>query len=61
MKVAILLICVIILNRQLQGDKNKSSLSGDLIIFHAGSLTVPFQEISEKFNQEYPDVRILLD
>ena len=43
------------------GDEWESSLSGDLIIFHAGSLTVPFKEISQKFNQEYPNVRILCE
>lgn len=34
-------------------------LSGDLIIFHAGSLSVPFREISKAFNQIHPDVNIL--
>jgi len=34
-------------------------LSGDLVIFHAGSLSVPFKEISKAFNQIHPDVNIL--
>lgn len=34
-------------------------LSGDLIIFHAGSLSVPFKEISKAFNRIHPDVHIL--
>ncbi len=33
-------------------------LSGDLIIFHAGSLAVPFREIAEAFMAEHPKVRV---
>lgn len=36
-------------------------LSGDLIIFHAGSLAVPMKEVAKAFNQLYPDVNILLE
>jgi molybdate/tungstate transport system substrate-binding protein len=35
------------------------TLSGKLPIFHAGSLTVPFAQVSEEFNKLYPDVEIL--
>ncbi len=35
--------------------------SGQLIIFHAGSLAVPFKEISEAFNAHHPDVKIILE
>jgi len=34
-------------------------LSGKLQIFHAGSLTIPFDQISEEFNKIHPDVEIL--
>ena len=33
-------------------------VSGELIIFHAGSLAVPFKQICEEFNKQYPDVKI---
>lgn len=33
--------------------------SGDLIIFHAGSLSVPLEEIGKGFVQQYPRVNIL--
>jgi len=36
-------------------------LEGKLPIFHAGSLTIPFAQISEEFNQLYPDVEILAE
>lgn len=34
-------------------------LSGKLIVFHAGSLALPFKEVAEAFNKEYPHVRVL--
>jgi molybdate/tungstate transport system substrate-binding protein len=34
-------------------------LSGDVIIFHAGSLTVPFAEMEEAFEKQHPKVDIL--
>jgi len=36
-------------------------LEGKLQIFHAGSLTIPFAQISEEFNKLYPDVDILTE
>ena len=38
--------------------KQMNDISGDLIIFHAGSLSVPFNEISTEFNKIYPKVKI---
>ena len=38
-----------------------ATLSGKLQIFHAGSLTIPFAQISEEFNKLYPDVEILTE
>ncbi len=39
--------------------KNDSrSSTNELMIFHAGSLSVPFHEISAEFNKRYPDVYI---
>jgi len=35
------------------------SLSGELVVFHAGSLTVPFEKIEEAFETKYPDVDVL--
>jgi len=36
-------------------------ISGDLIVFHAGSLSVPVAEITAAFNKEYPAVRVLTE
>ena len=35
--------------------------SRELIVFHAGSLSVPFRELSELFKREYPDVTVLAE
>ena len=37
----------------------QSGVVGKLPIFHAGSLAVPLAQVSEEFNQLYPDVKIL--
>lgn len=36
-----------------------SDLSGELIVFHAGSLAVPFKEIADSFQEIHPQVKIL--
>lgn len=36
-------------------------LTGDLIIFHAGSLSVPMKEISAAFKQLHPGVNIMME
>ncbi len=36
-----------------------AGVSGELMVFHAGSLSVPFKEVAEAFNKEYPKVRVL--
>jgi molybdate/tungstate transport system substrate-binding protein len=39
-----------------------SALAGrELIIFHAGSLAVPFKEMAARFSKKYTDVRCLLE
>jgi len=36
-------------------------LEGKLPVFHAGSLTIPFKQISEEFNQLHPNIEILTE
>jgi molybdate/tungstate transport system substrate-binding protein len=44
------------------GDSDmEAELSGTLEIYHAGSLTIPFAEISDAFNAIYPNVEILAE
>lgn len=42
-------------------QQKQAGLSGDLIIFHAGSLSVPMKEIAAEFKKLHPDVNILLE
>lgn len=45
----------------LKAQKQMTNISGDLIIFHAGSLSVPMKEIAAEFNKLYPNVKILTE
>ena len=38
-----------------------SEPSGDLMVFHAGSLAIPFKEIATAFKVEYPKVTVLCE
>lgn len=38
-----------------------ASLQGDLIIFHAGSLSVPFKVMADSFMKQHPGVRVMLE
>ena len=39
-------------------NDHRTAITGELLIIHAGSLAVPFREISSLFNEKYPDVTI---
>ena len=43
------------------GQQKNNIISGDLIIFHAGSLSVPLKEIAARFRVFHPEVNILLE
>lgn len=42
-------------------SKSKDMASGELIIFHAGSLSVPFKEAADSFQRQHPDVQFKLE
>lgn len=44
---------------KVQPDNN--DLKGNLIIFHAGSLSVPFKQIAAEFMKIHPEVNVLLE
>jgi molybdate/tungstate transport system substrate-binding protein len=68
MKLVTLIVAIVLLfsnlscstaNNKEKNDKNSSQeLTGELMIFHAGSLSVPFREIVKEFNKIYPAVEI---
>jgi molybdate/tungstate transport system substrate-binding protein len=53
-------IVLLVLSCMVVSCKNKdtNSAKNELIIFHAGSLSVPFREISAEFQKEHPDIVI---
>ena len=62
MRVSLLLAVLLTISCQkIQKNNLAETLSGDLIVFHAGSLSIPFREIAREFNREFPQVRILLE
>jgi molybdate/tungstate transport system substrate-binding protein len=59
-KITLFLIAVITYLSMNAQQKN-NSISGDLIIYHAGSLAMPFKEIAAEFNKLYPNVNVLME
>ena len=55
------LTLIFLLMSESHGQTAKASLSGDLIIFHAGSLSVPMKEVAAAFNKLYPEVNFLME
>jgi molybdate/tungstate transport system substrate-binding protein len=41
-----------------QDSKKQNETGGDLVIFHAGSLAVPFKALADSFNVRYPEIKI---
>ena len=61
MKKVILLLTAVLTSFIMNAQQKPTTISGDLIIFHAGSLSVPFKEIAAEFNKLYPDVKVLME
>jgi len=56
------LILVIVSIASFWGFSQKNPpISGDLIIFHAGSLSVPLKEVAAEFKKLYPQVNIMME
>jgi molybdate/tungstate transport system substrate-binding protein len=53
-----LLIAVIILAACANPPRGKSD---EIIVFHAGSLSVPFKQLKDEYEKKNPDVKILLE
>ncbi|MFC1743282.1 extracellular solute-binding protein [Candidatus Riflebacteria bacterium] len=57
----ILSLLLIFTQHPIFGKSSTTKLKGDLIIFHAGSLAVPFRDISREFKRLHPEVRVFLE
>ena len=58
-KSILILPALVFLAPVVMAGKKTCEVSGELIIFHAGSLSVPFKQICEEFNRHYPNVKIV--
>jgi molybdate/tungstate transport system substrate-binding protein len=57
-----ILFLILILGFAFVGCKNKSgSNSGEITIFHAGSLSVPFKKLADVYEERNPGIKILLE
>ncbi|MBN1108749.1 MAG: tungstate ABC transporter substrate-binding protein WtpA [Bacteroidales bacterium] len=52
---------VLLLASVLTGCINKSGKKEELIIFHAGSLSVPFKQMANEFEKKHPTLKVLLE
>ena len=43
------------------GRRDGDGVQSELVIFHAGSLSVPFAKLTEIFEDRYPDVKVLAE
>ncbi|MHC4395110.1 MAG: tungstate ABC transporter substrate-binding protein WtpA [Planctomycetota bacterium] len=57
-KVVLIFLALAFLASAVVTDEMASEFTGKLIVFHAGSLAVPFKQICEEFNSQYPKVKI---
>ncbi|MCF8373599.1 MAG: tungstate ABC transporter substrate-binding protein WtpA [Bacteroidales bacterium] len=60
----VILTLIVLFSCGSEGAKTKVSgddISGDLIVFHAGSLSVPFKEMAQAFEKEHPSVNVQLE
>ena len=58
MRRALLWVLVLLWAMAFAGPKG-GGLSGELVVFHAGSLAVPFKEVAEAFMKEHPNVKVI--
>lgn len=57
----ILLMLILTLSCTGRGSDNREGLNGELVIFHAGSLSMPFKAIADSFVKLNPGVKILAE
>ena len=60
-KIILLVLLTLFVMTGNQCQQKPSGLKGELIIFHAGSLSVPLKEVAAEFNKFYPDIKIKME
>ncbi len=59
--IALLASCHQNTNKENAQNNSTDSISGQLIVFHAGSLAVPFKELADSFKVLHPNIEILAE
>jgi len=57
--VFITVVCLVFSFQLLSAGKQEAGPEGSVVIFHAGSLAVPFEEMEKRFEAMHPDIDIL--
>ena len=60
-KVSFVFLAAILFIANAKSQSKSEKPSGELIIFHAGSLSLPMKEVAAEFNKLYPEVKILME
>ncbi len=58
---ALLMLALTIVSAVASCEQEQPRLSGKLVVFHAGSLAVPFKQIAGAFMKEHPNVKVLCE
>lgn len=53
--------CTTANDKEKNNENTSQGLTGELVVFHAGSLSMPFREIVKEFNKLYPAVEIKME
>ncbi|NVN95137.1 MAG: extracellular solute-binding protein [Bacteroidetes bacterium] len=59
--ITLMLSCHPSAQKENQRNNSTDSISGKLIVFHAGSLAVPFKELADSFKTLHPNIEILAE
>lgn len=57
----VILFAVFVIAFILPGCRNKNGKNEELIIFHAGSLSVPFRQLADEYEKNNPGIKVLLE
>ena len=60
-KILFIIIAITFLTACKSNHNRQSDIHGDLIVFHAGSLSVPLSKIASSYEKEHPNVNIKLE
>ena len=60
-KTALILVLSLVFSLYFASFSHAGEETGQVIIFNAGSLSIPLKQMSEAFNKKYPNVKVLME